>query len=181
MKVFRSKPILAIVALLVLTALVAPRPAHSDQPTIADQVKAIDSDCLAIQNAVMALKPLQLVYSSSNWNIASDADVAVAEQTKGTVVIANIWKQGNNYAWVHSHRWDQNGNEKATQLCFRQADGTLERARQAATVPGLNEAAAAAAYYAPDGSLLLKAKAFEVNDPMVAKSIKALPFYKQLP
>jgi hypothetical protein len=181
MKASRVTTAMALVGLLTLAGLVATRPAQSDQPTVADQVKAIDTDCLAIQNAVMALKPIQLVSSSANWKIASDADVTIAEQTKGSVIIANIWKQGDNYAWVHSHRWDQNGNERATQLCFRQADGTLERARQAGTVPALNEASATAAYFAPDGTVLLQAKAFEANDPMLAKSIKALPFYKQLP
>jgi hypothetical protein len=167
---------------LVATIALAPTPARSSgSSSVAAQVKAIDTDCSAIQDAVMALKPIQLIGSSSTWKVASDADVTVAERTKASVTIADVWKQGKNIAWVHSHSITQSGKQLATQLCFRQKDGTLERARQAATVPNLNEAGAERAYYASDGTLLQKSELFEANDPAVAKKITALPFYNQLP
>ena len=165
-----------------MLAAAATHAATSQPPAaVADQVKAIDTDCLAIQNAVMALKPVQLVYANSTWKIASDADVAVAERTKASVTIANVYGQGNNYAWVVSHAWDQNGTQSATQLCFRQKDGSLERAKQAKDITSLNAADVAFGYYAPDGTVIYQSGLFEANDPKIAKKITALPFYKQLP
>ncbi len=167
---------------LVATIALAPAPARSaESPSVTAQVKAIDTDCSAIQDAIMALKPIHLIYSSSTWKIASDADVTVAEQSKAAVTIADVWKQGQSYAWVHTHSVDQSGKQLATQLCFRQKDGSLERATQAATVPNLNAAGAERAYYAPDGTVIMKTELFEANDPAIAKKITALPFYKQLP
>lgn len=167
---------------LIATIALAPAPARSGETPVTDpQVTAIDADCSAIQDAIMALKPIHLVYSSSTWKVASDADVTVAEQSKAAVTIADVWKQGKDYAWVHTHSVNQSGKQLATQLCFRQKDGSLERARQAATVPNLNAAAAERAYYAPNGTLIMKTELFEANDPAIAKKITALPFYKQLP
>ena len=167
---------------LVATIALAPLPARSgESPYSPPQVAAIDADCSAIQDAVMALKPIHLVYSSSAWKVASDADVTVAERSKDAVTIADVWKQGKNYAWVHTHSINQSGKQLATQLCFRQKDGSLERARQAATVPDLNAAGAERAYYAPNGTLIMKSELFEANDPAIAKKITALPFYKELP
>jgi hypothetical protein len=71
--------------------------------------------------------------------------------------------------------------QRATQLCFRQSDGTLERARQATTVPSLAAAGAEQAYYASNGKLIQKTTLFEQNDPMLAKKIAALPFFAVLP
>ena len=172
----------AFLALLVAGATVR-SPAASTQPPaeVASQVKAIDTDCLAIQNAIQALKPIHIVNTKSTWKVESDEDVAVAERTKASVTIDDVWKQGSNYAWVHSHSYDQKGNQSATQLCFRQKDGSLERAKQAADVPGLNGAAAAVGYYTPDGTVIFKSETFEVNDPKLAKKITDLPFYKDLP
>ncbi|MBV8164934.1 MAG: hypothetical protein JOZ91_11795 [Candidatus Eremiobacteraeota bacterium] len=150
-------------------------------PSVAGQVKAIDTDCLAIQDAVMALKPIQLVYANSTWKIASDADVTVAERTKASVMIANVYRQGKNYAWVQTHAWNQKGNQSATQLCFRQKDGSLERAKQAADFKSLNGADAAVGYYTPSGTIIFQSALFEANDPKIAKKITALPYYQQLP
>lgn len=144
-------------------------------------VKAIDVDCGAIQDALPALTPQHFVGIASTWKVATDADVTVAERTHRALVIADVWSQGKNFAWVRAHAYDQQGDQRATQLCFRQADGTLERARQAATSPELNAAAAEQAYFASDGSLIQKTAGFEVNDPMLAKKVEALPFYKATP
>jgi hypothetical protein len=167
-----------------LMAMTFVAPAARSQPSTqstSDQIKAIDTECNAISDAILAIKPVQLVFAKSNWKVASDEDVAVAERTHASVTIVDVWKQGKNYAWIHSHSYDQKGNQTATQLCFRQKDGTLERARQAGTVADLNGAAAASAYYASDGTVLMKTETFEVNDPAIAKKVTALPYYKELP
>ncbi len=168
---------------LLAMLFVAPTPASSDSTmqSMPAQIKAIDTECSAISDAILALKPIQLVFANSSWKIASDQDVTVAERTHASVTIVDVWKQGKNYAWVHSHSYDQKGNQTATQLCFRQKDGTLERARQAATVADLNGAASARAYYASDGTLLMKTETFEVDDPAIAKKVTSLPYYKDLP
>jgi hypothetical protein len=73
------------------------------------------------------------------------------------------------------------GDQRATQLCFRQSDGTLERVRQATTVPALDAASAQAAYFSSDGKLIQKMSLFEINDPAMAKNVTDLPFYSVLP
>ncbi len=150
-------------------------------PEVQQQVKAIDTDCSAIANAVMVLKPIHVVSAGSTWKIASDQDVTLAERRHASVTIADVWKQGSNYAWVHSHSYDQKGNQSATQLCFRQVDGSLERARQALTLEDLSGADAAVGYFASDGSVIYKSVTFEINDPALAKKVSDLPFYKELP
>lgn len=144
-------------------------------------VKAIDTQCNAIQDAVMALKPVHVAYVNSQWKVLSDADYTVAQQTKASVMFADVYMQGKKFAWVHAHAFDSQGNQKATQLCFRQSDGTLARVRQATTVPDLAAASAEQAFYAANGTILQKTKLFEVNDPQIAKSIKELPYYAVLP
>jgi hypothetical protein len=105
----------------------------------------------------------------------------VAEQTHASITLVDAWKTSTGYAWIHAHTFDAKGNQRATQLCFRQSDGSLERARQAATVPSLSEAAAEQAYYTPAGKLITKTAAFEENDPALAKKVKSLPFFSNLP
>jgi hypothetical protein len=152
-------------------------PSLRSQTTVAQ----IDTECNAIQNAILALHPVHVAYESSRWNVLSDSQFAVATQTKTSITFADVYKQGNKYAWVHAHSFDANGNQHAAQLCFRQSDGTLERARQAATVADLASATAKQAYYSSDGKIIQKTAIFEENDPLIAKSIAALPFYAQLP
>jgi hypothetical protein len=144
-------------------------------------IKGIDADCGAIHEATMALKPVHLVLAGGTWKVASDADYAVAERTHASITLVDAWKQGNNYAWIHAHTYDQNGKQRATELCFRQADGSLERARQATTIPDLDAASAKVAYYASNGDVIAKVGAFEINDPMIAKKVADLPYYKSLP
>lgn len=156
-------------------------PASAEMSAHGKVVAQIDSECNAIQNAVMALKPIHVAYQSGKWAVMSDADATVAVRTNAQLTYADVFKQGNNYAWVHAHSVNQQGAERATQLCFRQSDGTLERVRQAATIPDLSAASAEQAYYSNDGKIIQQTKLFEVNDPMIAQSIKALPFYAVLP
>lgn len=141
----------------------------------------IDTECDAIQNAVIALHPIHVAYQTGTWTVLSDADFAVAEKVGASIMLADVYKQGSNYAWVSAHSFDASGKQRATQLCFRQSDGTLERARQATTVPDLAAAAAQQAYFASDGALIQKTTLFEKNDPQLAKKIEALPFYSVLP
>jgi hypothetical protein len=152
---------------------------QANDPAI--QQKQIDTDCSAIQSAVMALHPVHFLLSSSTWRVVSDGDVAVADRTHAAVTIADVWMQKKQPAWVHAHSYDQQGNQRATQLCYRQKDGSLQRARQAATVPNLDGAAAEQAFYTSDGTLIHATAAFATDDPIAAKQVTALPFYKMLP
>jgi hypothetical protein len=171
---------LAAASLLAASVLCAPMTARS-APAANPAVAAIDTECNAIQSAIQALHPIHLALVSSKWNVLDDAGYAVAEQTKAAITLVDVWKAGKSYAWVHAHTLDAKGDQRATQLCFRQSDGTLERARQAATVENLSAAAAEQAYYSSDGKLIQKSAAYEENDPAVAKKIQSLPFYSSLP
>jgi hypothetical protein len=168
-------------SLIAAAVLCAPMMARSQDAAPSAAVKAIDTDCNAIQSAIQALHPVHLALVSSQWKVLSDADFTVAEKTHTAITLVDAWKAGNNYAWVHAHTFTAKGNQRATQLCFRQADGTLERARQAATLDNLNAAGAEQAYYSPDGKVIQKTAAFEQNDPALAKKVEALPFYSSLP
>lgn len=170
-----------IVLPLAAAAIVALSALANAQSTRPAAVTAIDTDCSAIHDAVMALKPVHLALVKSTWQVLSDADYAVAEKTTSSVTLVDAWNQGGNYAWIHAHSFDAKGNQTATQLCFRQADGSLERARQAKTVDDFDAASAQQAYFTSDGTLIQKTELFEVNDPAIAKKVSDLPFYKQLP
>ena len=169
------------IALFATVAIAVPLSGRTQDAGIAVQIKAIDTDCMAIQNAIAALHPIHLTLVQGNWKVLSDADYAVAQQTRAGIVLVDAWKAEKNYAWIHSHSFDAQGNQRATQLCFRQSDGTLERARQATTVPDLDGASAKVAYFAADGSVIFAASAFDRNDPALSKTIASLPFYSVLP
>ncbi len=170
----------AAASLVAAALFCVPMAARSaDAPSAA--VKAIDTDCNAIQSAIQALHPVHLALVSSKWTVLSDADYTVAERTHASITFVDAWKAGKNYAWIHAHTFDAKGDQRATQLCFRQSNGTLERARQAGTVESLNAAGAEQAYYSADGTLIQKSAAFEENDPALAKKVEALPFYSSLP
>ena len=173
-----SFKMISVLAAVLSTTIIAPTLAQTDS---ASQIKQINTECNAIQDAVMALKPVHVVLHSGTWAVMSDADAAAAVKTNASVTFANVWKQGTSYAWVHAHSVTQQGAQRATQLCFRQSDGTLERVRQAATMPQLSQAAAQQAFYSSDGKLIQKSQLFEENDPMIAKTIQSLPFYAVLP
>ncbi|HTZ56017.1 MAG TPA: hypothetical protein VMB20_13230 [Candidatus Acidoferrum sp.] len=177
----QPRRLVAIFGIAVMFTSLATAAAPSQMMSDADAVKKIDADCGAIQNAVMALKPIHVTLRSGTWYVLSDAQMAVALRTKESLTFADAWKQGSHYAWVHAHRFNVNGTQRATQLCFRQSNGTLERVRQANTDPALSEASAQQAYYTSSGRLIQKTSFFAENDPMIAKSIQALPFFTVLP
>ena len=162
-----------LVAIIVASATIAPSRAQTGDTSA---IKSIDTECNAIQDAVMALKPLRLALQSDKWVVVADANAIAAVQTDAKATFADVYKQGNNYAWVHTHSLNDKGTQRATQLCFRQSDGTLERARQASTIPDLAAASAQQAYYTSDGKLIQKTQLFEENDPMLAKTMR-LPRY----
>jgi hypothetical protein len=167
-----------VVAVLATAATIfAPRPVHAATPALA----AIDADCLAIQNALPALHPIHLALQNNKWTVLSDADFTVAQKTTTAITLADVYPQGKSYAWVAAHRYDANGNQQAIQLCYRQSNGSLERAKIAATDPALSAAGASIAYYSETGTLLDKVGVVEENDPMVAKAVKQLPFFSLLP
>jgi hypothetical protein len=171
----------AAVAALAAAAIGTPLSVRSQNATVTAAVKAIDSDCLAIQYAITALHPIHVALVQNNWKVLSDADYTEAEQTRASMTLVNAWKAGQNYAWISSNTFDANGKQHATQLCFRQSDGTLERARQAKTIPRLNRASAQAAYFASDGTLIYQVGVFDQSDPVVSKTVKSLPYYSILP
>jgi hypothetical protein len=172
---FRQILCVAVVAVAALTATA------KSQTSVPAPIAQIDSECNAIQDAVMALHPIRVAYKSGTWVVLSEADYAVAAQINKSIALADVYQQGTKYAWVQAHSFDASGKQRATQLCFRQSDGTLARARQATSTPDLAAASAQQAYYSSDGTVLQSTALFEVNDPMIAKKIEALPFYSVLP
>jgi hypothetical protein len=170
---------LVMVAAVIATATLisTQRPAQAAPSAVA----AVDADCLAIQNALPALHPIHLALQNNKWTVLSDADFTVAQKTTTAITLADVYPQGKSYAWVAAHRFDANGNQQAIQLCYRQMNGSLERAKIAATDPGLSVAGASVAYYSETGMLLSKVGVVEENDPMVAKTVSQLPFFSLLP
>lgn len=168
-----------LAAAAVFGVLLLPSVARSDDST-AKTVAAINSECSAISLAVMALKPVHVVLVSGQWKVVSEGDFTMAEKTHSAVMFVDAYKQGKNYALIHSHTFGQGGAQRATELCFRQSDGSLERAKQAETVNAL-AAADATAYFASDGTLLEKTATYAENDPAVSKKVADLPYFSSLP
>jgi hypothetical protein len=167
---------------LMAGAAFSPIAAQSQQmSSTAKTVKQIDTECGAIQNAIMALHPIHVGFVSNHWKVYSDADYTVAEHSHKSLTLVDAWKQGKSYAWIQAHTFSTTGEQHATQLCFRQSDGTLERARQASSSANLNSASVQQAYFASNGTIIQKSSAFVENDPVLAKKITALPFYNVLP
>jgi hypothetical protein len=143
-------------------------------------ISRINANCGVVRNAVKSEQPIHEVLHATRWKIASDGQVALAERTHASVTIADVWKVDGKYSWVHTRTYTARGAERTTQLCFR-PDGTLARARQAATIPALDGAAARQAFYNVDGSLIQHSALFEANDSSIVKSVSGLPYFKDLP
>jgi hypothetical protein len=180
---YRNAAIVAVLLAALTAGAILPAKASSTGAMVSDAaaIKQINTECNAIQTAILALHPIHVALISNKWTVLDAGGYIAAEKTTKSITLADAWKQGKNYAWIHSHSIDAHGNQRATQLCFRQSDGTLERARQATTIPGLQAASASQAFYAPNGSIIQKTSAFEMDDPAIAKKITALPFYSVLP
>jgi hypothetical protein len=177
LKRFTSVLAVAAVSLSCLVTSATPTFAAGVNKTI----KQIDTECNAVQDAIMALHPVHLAFVSNKWKVLTTSEYAIAEKTHESITFVDAWKQGSNYAWIHAHTFDASGNQRATQLCFRQSNGSLERVRQATTLSNLNAASAQVAYYSNNGKVIQKTSLFEVNDPAIAKQISALPYYNVLP
>lgn len=141
----------------------------------------IDTECDAIEDAVSTLHPVHLAYRSGGWSVLSDADFAEVEKAGGAAALADVYKLESAYVWVVAQSFGASGPQRATQLCFRSRDGTLERARQGETLPDVDTGFAASAYYADDGTLIKKTVLFDQDDALAVKSVQALPFFKLLP
>jgi hypothetical protein len=165
----------------VLAQSVPTKPLTPSQEVAPDiLMNRIDVTCDVMTSQTKLIKPVHLIYASSTWKVASDADVEVAQRSGAQVVLVDVWKQDGKYVWVASHTFNQTGDQRATQLCFRN-DGTLARVRQATTVPALDVADATRAYYNTDGSVIAKFGVYAVDDPAIGKAISSLPYYKLLP
>jgi hypothetical protein len=153
-------------------------PAQEASPQV--MIAQVDVTCDTMVQQQKLVKPVHLIYRTSTWNVVNDANAVVADRTNATAVFADVWAQNGKYVWVHAHRIDQQGNQRATQLCFR-TDGTLARARQAETIPALEAAGATRAYYYTNGTMIAKFGVFDENDPSIAKAVTSLPYFKSLP
>jgi hypothetical protein len=140
----------------------------------------IDVTCDTMVQQQKLITPVHLVLTSSTWAVVKDANLIAADRTSATATYVDVWKQNGKYVWVHAHRFTQAGSQRATQLCFR-VDGTLARAKQAATIPSLDAAEAVRAYFYTNGKIAAKVGVFEENDPSIAKAVTALPYYANLP
>jgi hypothetical protein len=89
MKSFRLRDIVRaiLIAFFVGAVVAAPPAAYSQDSAATLQIKTIDTDCMAIQNATMALQPVHLALVQSKWTVLSDADYAVAQQTRASIVL----------------------------------------------------------------------------------------------
>jgi hypothetical protein len=155
-------------------------PAQADtSPAIL--VARIDQNCGVFRSAIQTEKPADVAEIKTNiWKVVSDQDILAAEKTHSFTTYAKVWKQAGNYVWVHAVTTGSAGGRHATQMCFR-TNGTVMRVRQALSIPALDTASASVAYYRQDGSLIQKSKIFEENDPLIAKKVGELPFFKNLP
>ena len=177
-------PVIASLALAALLPAAAQTtkpltPANTVSPGLL--VARIDTNCAVFKSAIKTQKPTNVIaLHQTNWRVASDNDVAVAQRQHGSYALAEVWKQAGNDNWIRAIRVGQNGGTHATQMCFRN-DGTVARIKQAATFPGLDAAAAQVAYYNTDGSLIKRTTVFDTSDPAIAKRLRDLPYFKLLP
>ncbi|HTJ25218.1 MAG TPA: hypothetical protein VMA36_03545 [Candidatus Limnocylindria bacterium] len=175
----------AVALAIGIAGLAAPAAAQTTKPLTPSQmvspdilVKRIDLNCQVFHNAIQTVQPTEVAaIQAASWTVVDAAHKQQVESMKDHVWIVQVWKQAGNLNWVHSARLDARGARHATQLCFRN-DGTLARARQATTIPGLDAASARQAYFNTDGSVIRASSLFEVNDPAIGKRVDALPYFK---
>jgi hypothetical protein len=163
-------------ALALTAALAAPvlTFATAAPATAASADADIDAACSAIYQSVSGQSPAHVALQNGKWVAVGDAGFSAAKASSATAALADAYSPGS-YVWVQGRT-----ASGAFQLCYR-ADGSLQRARQAATLPGLGAVDAAVGYFGPDGTLLDSAGGFDSGAGMVAKKITDLPFYAVLP
>jgi hypothetical protein len=149
------------------------------QPSGASAVAQIDTECDALLSATSQTLPVSLILQGKKWLVLSDAELQ-SVMSSGTPHYAAVYKQGGRYVYVREVSLDKYQRQHALGLCYRN-DGTLERARQAQTIPGLSSGTAQRAYYAADGTLIQKTPGFNEKDPTIAKNLKDLRYFSVLP
>ncbi|MGR4065191.1 MAG: hypothetical protein ACLQPV_07055 [Vulcanimicrobiaceae bacterium] len=160
----------AVVLSVILGVLITGAPAPAAAAAKAD----IDAACSAIQQSVGGQTPVHVAQQNGKWSVVTDSGFAAAQASNSTTALADAYSQGN-YLWVQGR-----SAGGAFQLCYR-ADGSLQRAKQSATLPGLGAVDAAVGYFAADGTLLDSTGGFDAAGGMVAKKLTDLPFYALLP
>ena len=154
------------------------------QPSGASAVVQIDTECDAVLSAVSQTSPVSVILQGKKWVVLNDADLqselGPRNPGEGTPHYAGVYKQGGRYVYVREVSFDSSSQQHALGLCYR-SDGTLERARQAQTIPALSSEKAERAYYAADGTLIQKTSGFNEKDPTIAKNFKDLRYFSVLP
>ncbi len=140
-------------------------------------VKRIDANCAVFKQVLTTTTPTEVAsVKGSTWAVVDAAHKSSVEHTHSSITYAQAWKQSGNLQWVRWATFNASGAERATQLCFR-SDGTLARARQAGTLPGLDDTVhARQAYFNTDGSIIKADSLFVQNDPALYKKVRNLPF-----
>ena len=149
------------------------------QPSGASAIAQINTECDALLSAISQTSPVSVILQGQKWLVLNDAELQYILRS-GTPHYAAVYKQGARYVYVREVSLDKYGRQHALGLCYRN-DGTLERARQAQTIPELSSETAERAYYAADGTLIQKTPGFNENDPTIAKNLKDLRYFSVLP
>lgn len=170
---------------LILGFLICAMPATiTAQPSGTSAVAQIDTECDAVLSANSQTTPVMVILQGKKWVLINVADFqspgGARNPGEGTPHYAEVYKQGARYVYAREVSFDQSSQQHALGLCFR-SDGTLQRARQAQTVPGLSSETAERAYYAADGTLIQKTPGFNEKDPTIAKNVKDLRYFSVLP
>ncbi|MGC2128808.1 MAG: hypothetical protein WA629_01810, partial [Candidatus Aquilonibacter sp.] len=151
---------------LFLGLLIGTMPATvTAQPSGPSAVAQIDAECDAVLSAVSQASPVNVILHRKQWIVLTDAQLP---SLTGSLIphYAGVYKQGSRYRYVREVSIDKNGRQHALGLCYR-SDGTLERARQAKTVPELSSETAQRAYYAVDGARIQNTPGFNEQDPTI--------------
>jgi hypothetical protein len=163
---------------LLLGFLIAAMPAAIDaQASGPSTVAQINAECDATWSAVSQTSPVNVLLQGRKWVILKDSQLQYI--MGGTPHYAGVYKQNARYVYVHEVSFN-GGKQRALGMCFR-SDGTLERARQAKTVPDLSKETAQVAYYADDGTPIQMTPAFDKKDPTIALRISDLRYFSVLP
>jgi len=149
------------------------------QPSGASAVGQINAECDALLSAISQTSPVSVILQGQKWVVLNDTQLQHVLQS-GTPHYAAVYKQGVRYVYAREVSLDEYGRQHALGLCYR-SDGTLQRARQAQTIPELSSEKAERAYYAADGTLIQKTPGFNEKDPTVAKNLKDLRYFSVLP
>jgi hypothetical protein len=149
------------------------------QSSGANAVSQIDTECDAVMSAVSQTMPVSVMLRGKTWVVLTAAELQSAGGL-GSPHYAEVFKQGARYVYARESSFDKYSQQHSIGLCYR-SDGTLERARQAQTIPELSSDKGQRAYYAADGTLIQKTPGFNEKDPTIAKNVKDLRYFSVLP